>query len=757
MATDSNKVQLVLAVKDEASGNIREVEKNFVGSVSRMTQTSSALDDVTTRFGRLLGPMAVGGLVVQAAKMGMEWERTIFQMRMTFQGESEAMMAQAAKMSADMGHAFRTGDIAYAFTKTADSMRRYGIEGQNYLDLVARASDIAAAKGLEVKESIDRIESAMRGEAEASEYLGLTLNDTYMKNMAFGGSLRDTWEKLTDNEKALHRYNEMMIQSSKYQGAAAESAQTLSGVLGSWWNRFADDFSRGMANVNKTLGELIRKAGEAKGLQTTMSAGAMALGSVHGDAGDDLWGIGALVEAQNEATERSTFQIAEWQRQVDSSLNTIRALEIERANLLSGYAATRENHERKLAQALSEQARLERQLRDLTLERAQAGSHAAAQAADAAIADVQARLQQARSTAFIEQQERLRRIQDELEEKAAKGQLSTAEAQRQITGLLKDRQQTEELIADLVERRAQLERQLAATDEAAGMHALRDAIFEIDNALVPMNDLLRQTENVLNEVERTRVATIDANIDKAQDQVHKLLDQLDDVGAASRDIQLEIRTDGAMAHLQEVYAMLVRIAQMRQMNYQINILGAMSPARPFSETYTNLLNKLGSIPGGQEYQIEFLMKKGMDASSAREVTRQYASLSQIRQQLWEAQGFLEQYRRNTTVGYAQPSTGAMAGYYENIVIPKIQSKIAEQQSALMAAVASGVGRVRETPASGGWSSGGGVSLNINTIHVNAPEAGSARDFAVGTAVALDLELAALVKSNRSQLRQALGV
>lgn len=760
-----NTVELVLAIRDEATGTLRQVEGQFSASMRGMQGASGAIDDIAGKFSRLLGPAAIGGLVVQASRMGIEWEQTLFSMRKTFQGEADAMIAKAAELSRQTGSYFSQAEISGALVRTADSMKRYGLSSDQYMTMISRAIDLAAAKSVELANVVPRLESGIRGEAEASEYLGLTLNDTYMKNMAFGGSLRDTWEKLNDNEKAMYRFNELMNQSSKYMGAAAEASQSFGGAIQGWWNWFKDDFSKGMANANRTLGELIKKMNEHKGLQAAGAAGVQALGAAHGDYGDDPLGVSAMVEAQNKATEKSRFKLSEWQTNLEQAMKQIQALEVERSNLLSGYTRSRENNERKITEALSEQARLEKLLTQLARERMDAQNEAGANAVDAAIRAAQDQLARARTDEFVAQQERLARIQSELSEKAAKGQLSTSDAQKEITSLLKDRSKWEGSINDLLDRRAQLERQMAATDDDAEMLALRDAIYEIDNALAPMNDLLRQTESILNEVERTRTAVIDADIGRAQDKVLALLDQVNAVGEASREIRMEIYTSDTMARLQEVYAMLARINQMAFMTYQINILGAMSPARPFSETYRDLIGKLGSIPGGTQYQIDFLMKRGgMDASGATAVLQQYGALNKLQAQLREAEESLEYYKRNIYIGYAQPSGIPMANYYEYTVIPTLLNKIQEQQLNLYGTFAQQMGRGAPQAAAtsgasrsgGGGGGGGGVTISVNTINVNAPAAGSARDFAIGAAAAIDAELAGLVKSNRSQLRQALG-
>ena len=256
---------------------------------------------VGTSLGVLSG-VSVAGFAAMAGKA----QTSAFQMQKAFGAGADAMIAKAKQLSESAGNYYGLEEVQYAFVKTGDSMARYGITGENYLNLVNRAMDVGAAKGLELKDSIDRIESAMRGEAEASEYLGVTLSDTYMKNMAFGGSLRDTWEKLSDNEKAMYRYQEFMKQSGKYTGSAAEASKTFDGALSS------------LANTIKTAltPALIDFAEAAAGTIQAIGRGA-SVRSVSGTMDQ------ALMLAQRGALDWSAFTDADFatrQKMVDQAL-----------------------------------------------------------------------------------------------------------------------------------------------------------------------------------------------------------------------------------------------------------------------------------------------------------------------------------------------------------------------------------------------------------------------------------------------------
>lgn len=255
-----NKVEIIVTAKDRASAELNKVKGGLdvmAKGVSSFRQFATGALGATTAIGALSAGLAL------AVKHGAEFERSSFTMSKTFGARTAEMTAEAQNMAERMRHYFSLQDVQYAFTKTADSMQRYGIQGQQYLNMVARASDVAAAKGMELKESIDRIESAMRGEAEASEYLGVTLNDTYMQNMAFNGALKASWEKLSDNAKATLRFNELMQQTGKYSGSAAEATNTFSGSLSSLWNTIVDRVGPALSKLTGQLASFVNMANNA--------------------------------------------------------------------------------------------------------------------------------------------------------------------------------------------------------------------------------------------------------------------------------------------------------------------------------------------------------------------------------------------------------------------------------------------------------------------------------------------------------------
>ena len=107
-------------------------------------------------------------------------------------------------------------------------------------------------RGIGVAAAFERVQSAIRGEAEASEYLGLTLNDTFIKNNALNGSVRATFERMTDAEKAQIRDGELLRQTAQFSGLAASGTNSLEGA-----QRKAAASSEALG---KTMGSILAQA-----------------------------------------------------------------------------------------------------------------------------------------------------------------------------------------------------------------------------------------------------------------------------------------------------------------------------------------------------------------------------------------------------------------------------------------------------------------------------------------------------------------
>lgn len=126
---------------------------------------------------------------------------------------------------------YSKADIKNATARTVDMTKRLGMSADQMERIIVLSGDLSAGRTT-LEGGIERVTAALRGEAEASEFLGLTLNETYVKawHEAHNAS-GQAWKDLTDLEKAQVRYNVFLEQAVPLQGKAGESIKTLAGAV----------------------------------------------------------------------------------------------------------------------------------------------------------------------------------------------------------------------------------------------------------------------------------------------------------------------------------------------------------------------------------------------------------------------------------------------------------------------------------------------------------------------------------------------
>jgi hypothetical protein len=198
------------------------------------------------------GLRAVQTFMADSLEVFVATERTARAVAAAYGQASSQVVRFSRDLSSTTGFSARSIQEAALSARTLS--QNYGLTIEQTQRLIRVSADLAQMRGIGVAEAFERIQSAIRGEAEASEYLGLTLNDTFLKNVAMNGSLRKTFETMTDAQKAQVRYNEVLRQTQQFQGLAAQGAQGLEGS-----QRAA---ARATEELQRNLGRLLAPAAQ---------------------------------------------------------------------------------------------------------------------------------------------------------------------------------------------------------------------------------------------------------------------------------------------------------------------------------------------------------------------------------------------------------------------------------------------------------------------------------------------------------------
>ena len=223
---------IVISAKDDASDTIQSLSGVF-GKLGADIESGlgMSLQRVGGYFTTFLGAAGVAASLGGLWSIASQWDTMTFQMAAVFQDRAAEMIQTAQSLSDKTGHYFSTIDFASALAHANDQFERFGLTGEEQIEIVARAADLAAVRGLSLEDAITKVSRALEGQGRAGMALGLSMKDNYMQNIAFDGSLKDIWGSLSEVEKEGLRTQEFFNQTSKYMDEAAAKAQTLAGGM----------------------------------------------------------------------------------------------------------------------------------------------------------------------------------------------------------------------------------------------------------------------------------------------------------------------------------------------------------------------------------------------------------------------------------------------------------------------------------------------------------------------------------------------
>ena len=212
-------------------------------------QTSTGASKAASAFGsmqtKILGAVAaIGG--VYAVKSGLDSvtdaalaaDKASFNLSTSISaanrefkvGDAGSWQKNIAALNAEL-KIYSTQTIEAAASKTIDMTKRLGLSEQQMVKVIRASANLGAGK-FELSDSVERVTAALRGEAEASEALGLTLSESYVKSWyEASGATKGAWKDLTDMQKAQVRYGVLLQQSDPLQGKAAASAKLYFGAI----------------------------------------------------------------------------------------------------------------------------------------------------------------------------------------------------------------------------------------------------------------------------------------------------------------------------------------------------------------------------------------------------------------------------------------------------------------------------------------------------------------------------------------------
>jgi hypothetical protein len=258
----SKRAKLAMEAFNAASGNGQQIVHNLTAGVKDLVGAYVGISAAKAAFTGMVeilknSEQAQFNMTASVQAAAREFEKT---------GSLQYWQSAVKELSKELV-VYSEGSIKNAISRTVDMSKRLGLTADEMKVVIKRTADLSSGK-TDLEGGIERVTAALRGEAEASEYLGLTLNEEYVKSWNETHKVHQkAWKDLTELEKAQVRYQIFLEQTNAFQGRAAESVKTFGGALELVKKTIEDAVANNqdLAAAMKNVAQVIRDNAESIG------------------------------------------------------------------------------------------------------------------------------------------------------------------------------------------------------------------------------------------------------------------------------------------------------------------------------------------------------------------------------------------------------------------------------------------------------------------------------------------------------------
>jgi hypothetical protein len=296
---------------------LNKSQKAYKAFNSSMSAGNRVMSGVTANIRNLVAAYAGFSAIAGATRIMQDSETAMYNMQASVNaanrefgnvGNVEEWESAISRMSEEL-KIYSDTALKNAVSRTVDMTKRLGLSKDQMEEVIKRSADLGAGKTT-LEGSIERVTAALRGEAEASEFLGLTLNENYIKAWYDANAATEkAWKDLTDIEKAQIRYQVLLEQSDELQGRAAGSAETFAGSVALVRKEVEDAISgnQDLVEAMNRLAEVMRENADEIGLfvsqMVSLAARLVELGVKYKDFLAVIAGVGAALFAIGKLTQ----------------------------------------------------------------------------------------------------------------------------------------------------------------------------------------------------------------------------------------------------------------------------------------------------------------------------------------------------------------------------------------------------------------------------------------------------------------------
>ena len=189
---------------------------------------------------------SIGGIVAK----GSEWSAQVEGQKFLYNNLDKSIQKSINNNSKN---ANSIGLTAQQYKNSATTMATYyknmGLTTEETSNLSGETmnlvADLAAVVDMPFDEAMSRFKSGLMGNYEALDTFGVNLSANTLQNSEYVKSLGKTWNQLSDNEKMMAAYNEILRQSQPMTGLAKQEAES-----------FGIKFKLLKQQISETVGEI---------------------------------------------------------------------------------------------------------------------------------------------------------------------------------------------------------------------------------------------------------------------------------------------------------------------------------------------------------------------------------------------------------------------------------------------------------------------------------------------------------------------
>jgi murein DD-endopeptidase MepM/ murein hydrolase activator NlpD len=229
---------------DKAAAKTAKAGQNSAAAFLSAAKGAGAF--AAAAVGVTAGATAINSALTSVIDNTRKLEQAQFAINKLYGGSAPTITAQAEALAKSAGRS--RADALEGAAAVANLGRQYAFTAEQQKKVLEISTDLAAVKGISIVQATQRVSDALRGEAEAAEYLGQVLGNDAVKAMAaMTDEQRKNFESLSPITKAQITLGKLLGDNNDLLGAAAERTNTFTGSI--------DKLYASSENVASSIGE----------------------------------------------------------------------------------------------------------------------------------------------------------------------------------------------------------------------------------------------------------------------------------------------------------------------------------------------------------------------------------------------------------------------------------------------------------------------------------------------------------------------